>query len=85
MAIKTIAVSEQNHKDLVNLKLEAKASSTDEVIHNLIAQNKERKLEEAVEVVRKRAAEKKITLEEVLKDGEKIRKEIYAKWFKGSS
>ena len=42
--MKSVIVSEETHKDLVNLKLVEKTSSTDELIHKLIIEHRKRKL-----------------------------------------
>ena len=79
--MKTVAISEETHKDLVNLKLAERTGSTDELIHKLIIEYRKQKLEKASQMFRDAMKEKGLTLQDILKDTKKIRKEIYDEHF----
>ncbi|HLD41936.1 MAG TPA: hypothetical protein VJB06_02785 [archaeon] len=79
--MKTVALSEETHRDLVNLKLQAKVSSTDELVHRLIIEHRKQRLEKASQMFRDAMKEKGLTLKDILKDAEKVRKEIYEERF----
>ncbi len=79
--MKTIAVTEENHRELVNLKLQEGDKQVNNLISRLISEHKQRKFLEAGELFRKVLKEKGISFKELLKRSRKIREEIADEWF----
>ena len=83
--MKTVALSEETHRELLELKLKSKANSTDKLIHKLIVEHRKLKLLEASRLFRETADKKGLKIKDILREGENIRKEMYAKWFESGS
>lgn len=74
--MKTIAISGDVHRELVNLKLEGANKNASELIKVLIKAYKKQRFLEASNLFRRKLAEKNISFEEFLKRSDKIREEL---------
>ena len=83
--MKSVVLSEETHKDLVELKLKEGIGSADKLVHKLIVEHRKQRLEKASQMFRDAMKEKGLTLKDILKDAEKIRKEIYEERFGDSN
>jgi len=79
--MKTIGISEEVHRDLINLKLQEREKNADELIAKLIIEYKKFKFMEASMLFRKNLKEKNIAFSDVLHKSKKIREEIGDEWF----
>lgn len=79
--MKTVALPEDLHKELVKLKLELGNKNTAKLIEELILSYKEQKFFLASELFRKKLREKGISFSELLKRSRKIKEEIADEWF----
>ncbi|GEM_PF-2843495 len=78
--MKTIALSEDTHKDLLRLKIEYGTSSSDKLLKKLIKEHKKLKFLAASDLFREKT--KGQSLKHISKEARKIRDEVYAEWFK---
>lgn len=78
--MKTIALSEDTHKDLMRLKLEYRTSSSDKLLRKLIREHKKLKFLAASRLFREKTNGQ--SLKDISKEARKIREEVYAEWFK---
>ncbi len=76
MTFTTISIKEQTKKELKKLQEMYDAKSMDELIKELIIQAKKKYINEFSKDFKVRLKEKGLTLEEIIKSGEEIRKEI---------
>jgi rRNA-processing protein FCF1 len=83
--MKTIAVSEKTHKQLMSLKLDSNAKNADELLEKLMIEHRKIKLIEAANQFRKRIEKNKLGIKDIKKESRKIRDELYAEWFSKSS
>ncbi|MBI3588680.1 hypothetical protein HY995_00520 [Candidatus Micrarchaeota archaeon] len=74
--LKTLAISEDTHRQLVELKAELGCSSVDEVERTLIVEFKKHKLREASAAFRSELGKSGLTFRQFLKRSEKTRVEI---------
>lgn len=78
--MKTIGISEETHKELINLKLEERNRNIEEIIKKLIFIYKEKKFQEHSEKFRDVLKKNKKSFASFLKDSKKIREEIVDEW-----
>jgi predicted CopG family antitoxin len=74
--MKTIAIPEDLHRELVSLKLEGANKNAAELIRKLIGEYKKKRILEFSNLFRKKLAEKNISFEEFLRRSDKIREEL---------
>ena len=74
--MKTIAIPEDLHKELITLKLEGANKNAAELIKVLIKAYKKQRFLEASNLFRRKLAEKNLKFEEFLKKSDKIREEL---------
>jgi len=79
--VSTITVSEEVRRKLMGMKLELGYRSVEELLKAMIADFEEKQLEKASESFRKKLKERNLTLEGIMRENEKIRREIYKEWF----
>ncbi len=80
--VTTISVSEEVKKELAKLKIELGYPSMDSLIKDAIVEMRNRKFEDASKLFRERLKEKGLTIEDIQKEGTRIRREVYREWFK---
>ncbi len=78
--MKTIGISEQSHKNLINLKLEERTRNIEEIIEKLIIEYKKLKFIEASDLFKSKLKEKNISFHHILKKSKEVRKEIADEW-----
>ena len=85
--MKTIAIPEDVHKDLVNLKLEEGEKNTAEIIKRLVIEFKRKRFEEASKLFRIKLRDSGIDFAELLKRSRKMKEVITNEWYpdKGSN
>mgnify|MGYP001569726071 FL=1 len=85
--MKTIALPEDVHKDLVNLKLEEGEKNTAEIIKRLVIEFKRKRFEEASKLFRIKLRNSGIDFAELLKRSRKMKEVITNEWYpdKGSN
>jgi len=74
--MKTIAIPEDLHRELVSLKLEGSNKNAAELIRILIMAYKKQRFLEASNIFKKKLSEKNISFEEFLRRSDKIRGEL---------
>jgi len=74
--MKTIAIPEDLHKDLISLKLEAGDRTAAELIKKLIIEYRKQRLKEAGKMFRSKMKEKGVSLGELLRESRKVREDI---------
>ena len=74
--MKTIAIPEDLHRELISLKLKEGNKNAAELIAKLISEYKKKKLDDFSSEIRERMQEKGLTLQELLRRSRKIREEI---------
>lgn len=79
--MKTIAIPEELHKELTNLKLEEKNKNMAEIIKRLIISYKEQKFLENSQKFRSMLKKEGKSFSEFLKEARKTREEIADEWF----
>ena len=79
--MKTIALPEELHKEIMKLKLELGEKNTAELIEKLILSYKEQKFLEVSRLFREKLNESGIAFSDFLKKSRKIREEIADEWF----
>ena len=79
--MKTIALPEELHKELINLKLEQKDKNIAELLKRLILAYKEQKFLDNSQKFRAMLKKSGESFEEFLKESRKIREEIADEWF----
>jgi len=79
--MKTIAIPEELHKEIMKLKIEKGSKNTSELIKNLVFEYKQQKFLEASKLFRDKLKEKNVSLASLLKNSKKIREEIADEWF----
>lgn len=79
--MKTIALPEDLHRELMELRLRKRNKNTAELIKELLYDYRERKFLEASALFRENLGEKNISFAELLKKSRKIREEIADEWF----
>ena len=80
--VTTISVSEEVKKELAKLKIELGYPSMDSLIKDAIVEMRNRKFEDASKLFKERLKEKGLTIEDIQKEGTRIRREVYREWFK---
>lgn len=80
--VTTISVSEEAKKELAKLKIELGYPSMDSLIKDAIVEMRNRRFEDASKLFRERLKEKGLTIEDVQKEGARIRREVYREWSK---
>lgn len=78
--MKTIAISEETHRRLIEMKMQEKMKTSDELLDKLMIEHRKQKYQEASELFRRKLKESKMTFAELLKKSEKIREEIADEW-----
>lgn len=78
--MKTIAIPEDLHKELMQLRLQKGNKNTAELIKEVLFEYRQKKFLEASNLFRKKLKEKNISFEELLKRSRKIREEIADEW-----
>ena len=76
MSHTTISIKEKTKKELKKLKEIYKTKSMDELLKILIVEAKTKYIDEFSKDFKERLKEKNLTLEDIIKSGEEIRKEI---------
>lgn len=76
MTFTTISIKEETKKELKKLLDTYETKSMDELLKLLIIQAKKRFIDEFSEDFQARLKERNLTLEDIIKSGEEIRKEI---------
>ena len=79
--MKTIAIPEDLHKQLVNLKLELKDKNAAELIRKLIISYKEKRFLESSQRFRQMLNKNGKSFDSFLKESRKIKEEIADEWF----
>ncbi len=79
--MKTLGVSENVHKELMNIKINYGYKKTDNLIEEMIREFRKEKLIQASLEFRKKMKEKRMSLRNVVGKSRKIREEIYSEWF----
>jgi predicted CopG family antitoxin len=80
--VTTISVSEEVKKELAKLKIELGYPSMDSLIKDAIVEMRNRKFEDASRLFKEKLKEKGLTIEDIQKEGTRIRREVYREWFK---
>tara|TARA_Y100000310_G_C20115735_1_gene549191 strand:- start:128 stop:373 length:246 start_codon:yes stop_codon:yes gene_type:complete len=75
--MKTISLPEDVHRSLIELKLREGNKTAADLIEKLIIEYRKQKLDRARKIFRKALDEKGITIEEFLKESDKIKEEIF--------
>ncbi len=76
MSHTTISIKEKTKKELKKLQEIYNTKSMDELLKILILQEKKRRMDDFSDEFRRSLEEKNLTLEDIIKSGEEIRKEI---------
>ena len=79
--VSTITVSEEVRRKLMGMKLELGYPSVEKLLKAMITDFEEKQLEKASESFWKKLKERNLTLEGIMRENEKIRREIYTEWF----
>ena len=79
--MKTIAIPEDLHQKLMQLRLQKGSKNSAELIKELLYEYREKRFLEASNLFKKRLKEKNISFSELLKKSRKIRGEIANEWF----
>ena len=80
--VTTISVSEDVKKELAKLKIELGYPSMDSLIKDAIVEMRNYKFGDASKLFREKLKEKGMTIEDVQREGTRIRREVYREWFK---
>jgi len=80
--VTTISVSEEVKKELAKLKIELGYPSMDSLIKDAIVEMRNRRFEDASKLFKEKLKEKGLTIEDVQREGTRIRREVYREWFK---
>jgi hypothetical protein len=76
MSYTTISIKNKTKKELKDLQLRYNAKSMDELVKTLIVEVKKKKIDDFSQEFQRKLREKNLTLEDIVKSGEKIRGEI---------
>ncbi len=76
MSYTTISIKKETKKELKKLKEVYAIKSMDELLKILIIKGKKQQIDEFSDEFKRRLEEKNLTLEDIIKSGEKIRTEI---------
>lgn len=79
--MKTLAISEDIHRELVNMKLEQRERNISSIISKLVSDYKRKKLLEGSDLLRRKMNIKGLSFYELLKKSRNIREEIANEWF----
>jgi len=79
--MKTISISEELHKEIIDLKLEEKKRNAEELLEELVLEHKKMKFLEASTTFRKVLDAKKLSFPNLLIKSRKLREEISDEWF----
>lgn len=79
--MKTIAIPEDLHKEIMQLRFQKGNKNTAELIKEIMLEYKQKKFLEASKLFREKLKEKNISFSELLKRSRKIREEIADEWF----
>lgn len=79
--VTTISVSEETKKKLDRLKVDLGSRSMDDLLNVMLVEMKNRRFEESSEAFRKRLKEKNLTIDEVQREGRRVREELYSERF----
>ena len=79
--MKYVKISETTHSGLVKLKKDMGACSMSGVVRELIIGQRQTKLMDTSKKFRQAADKKGLKLKDILKEGERIKEEIYNEWF----
>lgn len=74
--MKTLALSDETHRQLMEMKLQMGYKSVDELERDMISEFRKKRLDEASEWFRRGLKESGLTFRQFLKRSEKIRKEL---------
>ncbi|KXB02148.1 hypothetical protein AKJ44_01300 [candidate division MSBL1 archaeon SCGC-AAA261F17] len=80
--VTTISVSEDTRKELTRLKTDLGSRSFDALLKEMLAEMRNRRLEEISKRFRESLKEKGLTLDDIQKEARRIRGEIYEEEFK---
>jgi len=78
--MKTIAIPDDLHKELMQLRIQKGDKNTAELIKELLFEFKQRRFLEASSLFRKKLKEKNLSFSDLLKKSKKIRGEIADEW-----
>jgi predicted CopG family antitoxin len=78
--MKTIAIPEDLHKELMQMRIQKGDKNTAELIRELLFEFRQKKFLEASRLFRERLKEKNASFSEILKKSRKIREEISDEW-----
>ncbi len=78
--MKTIALPEELHKELMLLRIQKGNKNIGELIKEMVVEYKKRRFIEASRIFKERLKEKNISFDELLKRSRKIREEIADEW-----
>ena len=81
--VTTISVSKDVKKELAKLKIELGYPSMDSLIKDAIAEVRNRRFADASNLFREKLKEKGLAIEDIQREGTRIRREVYKEWFKG--
>lgn len=79
--VTTISVSEETKKKLDRLKVDLGSRSMDDLLNVMLVEMKNRRFEESSEAFRKRLKERNLTIDEVQREGRRVREELYSERF----
>lgn len=79
--MKTIAIPDELHKELMQLRIQKGDKNTAELIKKLILAYKEKKFLESSQKFRQMLKKKGKSFDEFLKDARKVKEEVADEWF----
>jgi len=79
--MKSIGLSEDIHRKLVELRMQEGKKTAEELIKELIIEYKKQKFFEASKLFNKKLKQSNISFEDLLKKSSKIKEEISDEWF----
>jgi len=79
--MKTIALPEELHKELMQLRLQRGSKNAADLIKEMVCEYRQKKFLEASALFKRKLKEKNISFSELLKKSRKIREEIADEWF----
>lgn len=74
--MKTLALSEKTHKELMTLKIEYNYSSAEDMVIEMLVEFKKERLLEASRIFREALHKKGMTIEEVMEASKNIKREV---------
>lgn len=79
--VTTISLSEETKKKLDRLKVDIGSQSMDDLLNVMLVEMKNRRFEESSGAFRKRLEEKNLTIDDVQREGRRVREELYSERF----